>query len=371
MLPSERHSASCWPEGASCAEPWLLVTMQRVRLNDSLLRGGAHAPHHPLPRKLGLEQPFRASGSLLILQSTVYRNLCETGLASDAPYSVRLSAPRAQFRPSLPRCMLQQAALTGPPPPLHTTSDLLRLLAADAHPFAAVAEAVAARFGGSAESQAWLARTLVTLLRVRGQRGCRRARTMPRHAANFGRRSTQRGSYGPPAAGALIACPFPAAPSTPGWPAVHRGREDECRLPAALFRPGDRGVTRGAAPPGVARRRRAPRCARLGRRAGAAAAGRGARQRQQPGQPGKPGQRGQQPCGLAQLAGAAGARSRGGGRRAAAPAHTAAGPGRDGRCAGRSIAAWPAAADCALAPAALAGLCQPVGGRRRAATGVV
>lgn len=65
--------------------------------------------------------------------------------------------------------MLQQAALAGPPPPLHTTSDLLRLLAADAHPFAAVAEAVAARFGGSAESQAWLARTLVTLLRVRAQ----------------------------------------------------------------------------------------------------------------------------------------------------------------------------------------------------------
>ncbi|KAL4424376.1 hypothetical protein ABPG75_001677 [Micractinium tetrahymenae] len=61
--------------------------------------------------------------------------------------------------------MLHQAVPTGPPPPLHTTSDLLRLLAADAHPFAAVAEAVAARFGGGAESQAWLARTLLTLLR--------------------------------------------------------------------------------------------------------------------------------------------------------------------------------------------------------------
>jgi len=58
------------------------------------------------------------------------------------------------------------AAPAPPPAPLHTTSDLLRLLAADGHPFAAVAEAVAARFGAGAESRAWLARTLTTLLRV-------------------------------------------------------------------------------------------------------------------------------------------------------------------------------------------------------------
>lgn len=88
----------------------------------------------------------------------------DTGPASDF---CCLSAPRAHFCGALLLCMLQQAALPGPPQPLHTTSDLLRLLAADAHPFAAVAEAVAARFGGTAESQAWLARTLVTLLRVR------------------------------------------------------------------------------------------------------------------------------------------------------------------------------------------------------------
>ena len=55
--------------------------------------------------------------------------------------------------------MQQQAA--------HTTSDLLRLLAAEGAPFADVAAAVAARFGGDPASRAWLARTLVTLLRVR------------------------------------------------------------------------------------------------------------------------------------------------------------------------------------------------------------
>lgn len=54
---------------------------------------------------------------------------------------------------------MQQAA--------HTTSDLLRLLAAEGAPFADVAAAVAARFGGDPASRAWLARTLVTLLRVR------------------------------------------------------------------------------------------------------------------------------------------------------------------------------------------------------------
>ncbi|KAI7844730.1 hypothetical protein COHA_001817, partial [Chlorella ohadii] len=52
---------------------------------------------------------------------------------------------------------MQQAA--------HTTSDLLRLLAAEGAPFADVAAAVAARFGGDPASRAWLARTLVTLLR--------------------------------------------------------------------------------------------------------------------------------------------------------------------------------------------------------------
>lgn len=79
-----------------------------------------------------------------------------------------LSLPALLFRsePFLP--MLQQPTPPHPTPPLHTTSDLLRLLAADAHPFASVAEAVAARFGGGLESRDWLARTLVTLLRVSG-----------------------------------------------------------------------------------------------------------------------------------------------------------------------------------------------------------
>ena len=54
---------------------------------------------------------------------------------------------------------------------LHTTSDLLRLLAADGAPFADVAAAVVARFGADAASRAWLARTLVTLLRVRAAGG--------------------------------------------------------------------------------------------------------------------------------------------------------------------------------------------------------
>jgi hypothetical protein len=49
----------------------------------------------------------------------------------------------------------------------HSTSDLLRLLAAEGRPFEEVAAAVARRFGSDAESQAWLARTLATLLRVR------------------------------------------------------------------------------------------------------------------------------------------------------------------------------------------------------------
>ena len=64
--------------------------------------------------------------------------------------------------PGLP-CSMQQAA--------HTTSDLLRLLAAEGAAFADVAAAVAARFGGDPASRAWLARTLTTLLRVRHFRG--------------------------------------------------------------------------------------------------------------------------------------------------------------------------------------------------------
>jgi hypothetical protein len=50
---------------------------------------------------------------------------------------------------------------------LHTTSDLLRLLEVQGRPYGEVAAAVARRFGADAESQAWLARTLITLLRVR------------------------------------------------------------------------------------------------------------------------------------------------------------------------------------------------------------
>ncbi|KAI3436356.1 hypothetical protein D9Q98_002409 [Chlorella vulgaris] len=48
---------------------------------------------------------------------------------------------------------------------LHTTSDLLRLLEVQGRPYGEVAAAVARRFGADAESQAWLARTLITLLR--------------------------------------------------------------------------------------------------------------------------------------------------------------------------------------------------------------
>lgn len=47
-----------------------------------------------------------------------------------------------------------------------TTSDLLRFLAAEGAPFSEVAGAVARRFGGNADSRTWLARTLITLLRV-------------------------------------------------------------------------------------------------------------------------------------------------------------------------------------------------------------
>lgn len=49
----------------------------------------------------------------------------------------------------------------------HTTSDLLRLLDSDGRPCSEVAAAVTQRFGGDAASQAWLCRTLSTLLRVR------------------------------------------------------------------------------------------------------------------------------------------------------------------------------------------------------------
>lgn len=48
----------------------------------------------------------------------------------------------------------------------HTTSDLLRLLAAEGRPFSEVAAVVAQRFGADAASLAWLGRTLSTLLRV-------------------------------------------------------------------------------------------------------------------------------------------------------------------------------------------------------------
>lgn len=57
---------------------------------------------------------------------------------------------------------------------VHSTSDLLRLLATEGTPFAEVAAAVSHRFGVGEESRAWLARTLITLLRVRAA-GCQRA----------------------------------------------------------------------------------------------------------------------------------------------------------------------------------------------------
>ena len=72
-----------------------------------------------------------------------------------APLVSRMSHPFAQFG----------LEPTGPAATLHTTSDLLVLLAAEGRPFGEVAAAVAARFGGGDESQAWLAKTLITLLR--------------------------------------------------------------------------------------------------------------------------------------------------------------------------------------------------------------
>ena len=68
----------------------------------------------------------------------------------------RMSHPVVQFGQEPPG----HAAAT-----LHTTSDLLVLLAVEGRPFGEVAAAVAARFGAGGESQAWLSKTLVTLLR--------------------------------------------------------------------------------------------------------------------------------------------------------------------------------------------------------------
>lgn len=88
---------------------------------------------------------------------------------------VTVCSPPPLFGPQLPKHL---ATRRNPAPPqsvqmqqMHSTSDLLRLLAAEGRPFEEVATAVAHRFGADAESKGWLARTLITLLRV-GREAC-------------------------------------------------------------------------------------------------------------------------------------------------------------------------------------------------------
>lgn len=129
-----------------------------------------------------------------------------------------------------------QLGLHGPEAPQLTTSDLLRLLAADGAPFADVAAAVVHRFGGDANSSVWLARTLVTLLRVRGA---------PCLGSWLGGVQASSGAAWWVLGATEVANLLPTLPTqpppapcthplTPGRPAVHRGRKDERRIPAAL-----------------------------------------------------------------------------------------------------------------------------------------